>query len=486
MPFSKTPSQSTYQTKMVEVFRQMNNRSNIPTQDEDYLNCFVELVANKELKDQDKLLVKRAGTLSYAASVSGSQIRGAHYNQDFTKLYYVVGNTMYIYNIVTDTLSTSIAAFFGTTSGDVGFCDYLYDNGTQVVIATDGTTLKQIDSANVVTASTDPDLPVHIPIPVFLDGYLFIIKSGTSDLYNSNLNNPLLWTPGDFISAEIGPDLAKAVVKLNNYLVVFGTNTIEYFWDAAVASGSPLQRNDTPVKFNGYLGGLAQHGNRSYFVGHNAQGEPDVFILEDLKMESIGTQSITRYLGNQNLAFTSIKASIIAVSGHVFYVLNAGTYTYAYDLDTKLWARWARGAIANFPITFGISCKTLINVKTLIGFDGETGLYAVDEDYYDDDGTLFTMAGVTDNNYFDTYNTKKMSRLIPWTDKPTSSASLSIQWSDDDYQTYNTPRVLDLFQERPNINRLGAFRRRAFKWSFTAAQPMRLRGFEVELNMGQT
>lgn len=486
MAFSKNPTQSTYQTKMVEIFRQINNRSNIPAQDEDYLNCFVELVNNKELKEQDKVLVKRPGTLLYAASVVGSQIRGAHYNQDFTKLYYVVSNTMYIYNVVTNTLSTSIAAFFGTTSGDVGFCDYLYDTGVQVVIATDGTTLKQIDSANVVTACTDPDLPVHVPCPVFLDGYLFILKSGTSDLYNSNLNDPLLWTPGDFISAEIGPDLAKKVVKLNNYLVVFGTNTIEYFWDAAVASGSPLQRNDTPVKFNGFLGGLAQHGNKSYFVGHNVQGEPDVFVLEDFKMESIGTQSITRYLGNQTLAFTSITGSIIAVSGHVFYLLNAGTYTYVYDLDTKLWARWSRASTDVFPITFGISCKTLTNVKTIVGFDGETGLFLVDEDYYDDNGTLFTMAGVTDNNYFDTYNTKKMSRLIPWTDRPTSTASLSLQWSDDDYQTYNTARTIELNQDRPDISRLGAFRRRAFKWSFTANHPMRIRGFEVEINKGQT
>lgn len=484
MAFSKTPQQSTYQTKTIELFRQVNNRSNVPTQDEDYLNCFVELITNKELKQQDKVFVKRPGTALYALPVTGSQIRGVHYNQDFTKLYYVVGDTMYIYNIVTNTLSTSIAAFFGTSSGDVGFCDYLYDTGVQVVIATDGTTLKQIDSANTVTACTDPDLPVHVPCPVFLDGYLFILKANTSDLYNSNLNNPLLWTPGDFISAEIGPDLAKKVVKLNNYLVVFGTNTIEYFWDAAVASGSPLQHNDTPVKFNGYLGGLALHGNKSYFVGNNVQGEPDVFVLEDFKMESIGTQSITRFLGNQNLAFTSITGSIIAVCGHVFYLLNAGTYTYVYDLETKLWSRWGRGGSANFPVTFGISCKTLINVKTLIGFDGETGLFAVDEDYYTDDGTLFTVQGVTENTYFDTNNQKTMARLNVWADRV--EGDLSVQWSDDDYQTYNTARVIPLNQELPSTQRLGRFRRRAFKWSYSAATPLRIWQFEVDINLGQT
>lgn len=484
MAFTKTPENNTYQTKEVNLFYQMNNRSSALTKDEDYLNVFLEFVKDKTNGDQDAYVVKRPGSETFIAGGVGSTLRGMHYNEDFRKLYFAIGTNLYVYDFDTATTSTN-AGFFSGAVGRVGFCDYLYDTGNVVVCVTDGTTLKSINSAGVIVTCADADLPVHIPVLVFLDGYLFIAKNGTSDIYNSDLNDPMAWTPGNFISAEINSDTVKHIAKLNNYMVAFGSTTIEYFWDAGNASGSPLQRNDTPVKFNGYLGGVAQNGQNIFFVGNNVQGQPSVFMLEDLKIEEIADQNIIRYLGDQTDQYTNNNGAVFAVQGHRFYTVTYGNNTLVCDLGTKQWARWAFGATGAMAINHAVTCKDADNVTTVFSLTNGNTVYKFNSSLYQDAGTNFTCQGVTDNQYFDTMNQKQMHRLTLWADKPSASAVVSVSWSDDDYQTWTTARDIDLYQELPSMTRLGRFRRRAFKWSFTANQPFRLKKMEVDINKGQ-
>jgi len=98
------------------------------------------------------------------------------------------------------------------------------------------------------TEITDADFPTpHIPQPVFLDGYLFVAKANTQDIYNSDLDNPLLWTAGNFISAEMYPDKIVGLTKNNNYIYAVGRNSVEYLYDAANLT-SPLARHDSAVQ----------------------------------------------------------------------------------------------------------------------------------------------------------------------------------------------------------------------------------------------
>lgn len=485
MPFSKTPQQSTYQQKFVPFLQRQNNRGIDPTKDADMLNCFIELDQDKATGTNEFHITKRPGCSQYIAPVGGT-IRGHHYNQDFQKLFYAVGNSLYVYNVATNTLSATLVGVFSTVMGDVGFSDYLYDSGQQVVVITDGTTLLQIDSTNTVTTCTDPDLPVpHQPYPVFLDGYIFVLKSGTGDLYNSNLNNPMQWTAGDFISCEIDPDQTIRPIKLNNYIVVFGTKSIEYFWDAANTSGSPLQRNDTPVKFNGYLGGYAQFGNRAYFVGNNVEGQPSVFMLEDLKMEPLVEATWTRYLSNLTQTYSTYKGSVVCTAGHTFYLLNAGPYTYVADLETKQWFRWAFQQGTGFPMDGAVNVKTTNSYKCLFFTSTDATYYQFSPLVYQDAGVSFTAQVVTDNQEFETRNQKVLTRAVVWADRPSSTSLCTLYWSDDDYQTWSTGRDIDLYLEQPETRALGRFRRRAFKMYYTQNEPMRFKGLEVFVNLGQ-
>lgn len=487
MAFSKNPTEDTFSVQRVKLTREITARDGgTGGKDEDLFNVFIEPVRNQAAEDDRHFVVKRSGATQVVASVASEAVRGMFFWDDQSKLFYCVNNDIYVYNVNT-AVSATLSNPFGTTSGPVGFCLFLYDDGTSKVVATDGTTLITIDSSNTVVTNADADLPVHLPYPVFLDGYLFLVKSGTADIYNSDLNDPLAWTPGDFISAEMEGDYLVRIVKLNNYIAAMGSNSIEYFWDAANASGSPLQRNDTPIKLNTYLAGFAQYGNVLFYIGLNESGQPDVYSLQDFKIDEIGTPTISRYLNSANTNISTWTAGVISCKGHTFYVINVGTTkTYVYDVDTKLWTSWGWQATSTFPLTNSVGITTSANAMTYFTIGTSTSaIYKVSDSLYQDNGTNFTCTIRTESSDFGTLNRKTMPKLILIADRPTSDTNIDIQWSDDDYQTYSTARSVNLNQDLPCTYNLGWFRQRNFKLTFTANQDLRLQELEVQINKGR-
>jgi len=356
------------------------------------------------------------------------------------------------------------------------------------LIVTDGTTLKEITSGGAITTCADADLPSpHVAAPIFIDGYLFLLKSGTADVYNSDLNNPQSWTAGNFLTAEMSPDTCVTISRLNNYMVVFGSNSIEYFWDAAEATGSPMRRNDTPFKNTGYLGGAINFANRIYFVGNENESEPSVYMLEDFKINKVSNEAVTRYLSSLSTAYSGYKSSFISFNGHVFYLLNAGSKTMVMELETKLWTRWDWQDSGNgFLMLAAFNTKSSSSYKAIFALSGTGQLYKFSPTIYQDSGTNFTCTVITPTNEFDTLNRKFWHRLTVWADEPSAASNLNISWSDDDYQTFNTPQAINLKQDIPCLYRLGQARQRAFKFTYTDNHPMRLKQVEVDINIGQT
>lgn len=488
MAYNEAPSRDTHSTRPFPIFKEYVVRPDSTSgKDIEFLNGFIEPVKHEYEEENEFHFIKRDGSESLVASQVALKIRGLHYWKDQQKLIYCADDNVYVYNIATTVIST-LSNFFGTTTGRVGFCEFLYDDNTTVVIATDGTTLKSIDSSNTIVTCADGDLPTHLPYPVFLDGYLFLAEAGSADIYNSNLNDPMLWEPGDFISSEMEGDILKAITKINNYLVAFGTNTIEYFWDAANASGSPLQRNDTPVKINGFLGGLAQYGNNVYFVGNSVQSQPAIFFLEDLKIKELSNPTLQRNLSRTTTDFADWHGSIVAFQGHVFYVINVDTATYAYDVGTKQWAKWGYQSGSTFKIMHSTAIKaedgSYLSVFTLD--QAASNVYVFRPTLYQDSATNFTAQIITGSESFSTVNRKTMHRLSFYADSPTSDSSITVYWSDDDYVTWSSGISVNLKQDLPCCYRLGWFRQRAFKFTYTDNYPLRIQRVEVDINKGST
>lgn len=238
MAFTKAPTQSTYQNKDVKLLFNLDNRDGAFTKDQMAVNGFFDLINEKQIQERDYSFISRDG-LFPLATVS-TNIRGMYYWRDQNKIYVAYDDRIDILTATTGALVTTLTPFL-TTSGDVGFTEFYYDTGSTKLVVSDGSQLITIDSANTVVTGVDADMPTpHNPHILFLDGYLFMLKTGTADIYNSNLNDPLAYTAGDFISAEMTADTLVRISKLNNYILALGSNSIEYFFDAANVSGSPL------------------------------------------------------------------------------------------------------------------------------------------------------------------------------------------------------------------------------------------------------
>jgi len=479
MAFSKSPSVDTYQTKEVKLIWALENRESGGTKDVLALNGFYDLLVDRTTQDREYQFVKRDGLSAYPADIPSTNIRGEYFWKDQNKLFVAYDDKIRV--VTGDTGATlSTETPFTSTTGTVGFTEFYYDDGSTKIVAGDGEVLVTFDEANAMVTASDPDLPTPFkPTIVFLDGYLFIVKADTSDIYNSNLNDPTAWTSGDFLTAEMLPDTLIGISRLNNYLVAFGSGSIEYFFDAGNEAGSPLQRNDTPVKQVGYLGGYASYKNRIYFVGSSATASPEVFMLEDFKMEELGDANLRRQIRSSS----TFSAAIVSYAGHDFYVLTHEGRTYQFDLDTKLWTELSFQDDASMGIS--VSAHLPISGKgycSVVNVEGQTGLFYFDPTTAQDALVSFPVTLQTSNQQFNGFREKFMSRLQLIGDK--TSAVISVSWTDDDYQTFNTPRTVSMNVRKPILNRLGRFLSRAFRFSYTGEHKWRLRGCEVDYNYG--
>lgn len=482
MPYDKTPAKQTYETKDIKLLSQWETRDTTNLRDNDTVNCYYEVINNKTASDKSYYVTSRSGTVAYPYTVPSTNIRGIYYWEDQDKLFVAYDVSIAVLTASTGAFITTLTPGFAAGATEVGFTEFNYDVGTVKVVVTNGTVLGTIDSTNAFVATVSVNIPVpHKPNPIFIDGYLFVSKVNTADIYNSTLNDPLLWASGDFISVEMLPDNLIRLARLNNYICAFGSASVEYFFNAANASGSPLQRNDTPIKLIGYIGGLASWGNKLFFIGNSATTAPEVFMLEDFKIESLGTPPLRRYIE----PYSAASGTTLSFGGHDFYVLNLGTLTYMVDIQTKLWTRLKYKQQTTFPIKYSLTIP-------LTGY-GNTSLFVQDsiavmstfqQNVFLDDGTDFTPTIVTNNEDFDTSRMKFGGRLSVLADRPTNASSVNVAWSDDDYQTWSAGRTILLNQTYPQTNSLGSFRRRAHRLIHTGNAKFRVQKLEIDINMG--
>lgn len=495
MPTQKVAEQGSAETHRYEFVKQLNSRTgDYLNKDIDFENVIIETARDIQMMDIHKQVMKRSGTTQYLAPSASGQIRGLFYWVDQSLLMYCVGKEVFAYNVntqVTTTLSYSSSNnIFTTTSGDVGFTEYLYANGTIDLIVTDGTTLYQVTNAFVLTPCTDVNMPVpHLPQPVFLDGYLNLVQANSGNVWNSESNNPLLWNASWFFTAEQQPSLINRLCVVNNYLVVFTTNSIQYWWDAANASGSPYQLNPTPIKMSQYLGGFAQKSNTVYFIGMGRSSQPSLFELKDFNIQEVGIPTVGRYLNyvtEQNQEqYTTWRGNIVSCQGHDFYLLAAGNYTYVCDLDHNYWTRWAFQGLTNFPMLFSTRVVSPTFNETVFAFKGTSSiLYNMGDTLYQDNGINYTVSLVTEKLDFNTLNNKFMSRLSIVGDWPGATSYVTAQWTDNDYQTYNPSVQINLDQPLPTTRQLGMFRQRAFQFTYADNYPLRVTAIEMDINKG--
>lgn len=329
----------------------------------------------------------------------------------------------------------------------------------------------------------------HIPVPTFIDGYIVLAKANSVDVYNCDLDEPTKWTSSNYLSAEMFPDKVVSLARQNNQIVVFGHNSIEFFYDAANASGSPLSRNDsTTIQMGTAMPyGLYQNEQMCAYVGASDSGGRAVWLIQGFQPKKVSDEYIERILDAES-NLEECRGYGLRTKGHLLYVLNliSQNRTLVYDVDEKLWHEWSSNSSGNHSVFAGNYMADKSDGTPYLLHKSSGTIYKLDPNSNTDAGTSILCELVTNRYDMDTYNRKFMSSVKLVGDRYETANAVTLQWTNDDYETWSNEKTITLTDDFPAFHRLGSFRRRAFKIKHSADQPLRVESLECVYTDGSS
>lgn len=450
-------------------------RDGTDAKDQRFVNFYPELIKSPISDGKKYYLKKRPGVAPFL-NLGAGQGRGTFFWQSNGNYLSVVGNILYSNSTPIQTLNTS--------SGPVGFAEFKTDT-EDVVVLCDGFNGWTIGNGNAVNLITDPNFPTpHIPNPIYLDGYLFLAKATTQTIYNSNLNDQTTWPVDGFIDAEMFPDNLVGLAKVQNYLACVGAYSIEWMYDNANATGSPLQRNAPAVSQFGCPAPstISQTELELILVGTTANGGRTVWTINGFQPTEIGNAPVREALDLEGPSITLATAFTIQCAGHKWYVLNlySSSRTFVYDFEEQMWHEWSDVNGNKFPFDYAADAGD--GQPLLLGQSNATASYVLSPTNYTDNNVLINCEATTVKIDFDTIMRKRIFRLSIIGDSPNGDVNtpMTVYWSDDDYNTWSSGETLLLNGTYPTITQLGITRRRAFKFIYKQPYPLRMESFELD------
>ena len=342
------------------------------------VNLFPEIVPEA---GKEPAFLQRAPGLRLLASVGTGPIRGVWaFLNDPNTAYVVSGNALY--KIDTSYTATLLGPIAG--NGPVSMAD----NGVQLFIAANPQGYIYNSLTNAFAQITDPDYPGAVTVG-YLDGYFVFNEPDSQRIWITSLFEGTQVDPLDFASAEGSPDGVVAVLSNFRELWVFGTNSVEVWYNTG-ASDFPLQRIQGAFNEIGCAAAfsVAKVDNGVFWLGADARGRGIVYRANGYTGQRISTHAVEWHIQQYGNLSDAI-AYTYQQDGHSFYVLifpSADT-TWVYDIATQAWherAGWSNGVFTRHRS----NCQMVFNNEVVVG-DYQTGnIYAFDLDVYADNGQI--------------------------------------------------------------------------------------------------
>ncbi len=428
MPFSKTPEGDTHSVKRVPgvgspFIVPANFASDIP-QSLNYYNCFPHV--EKQFGLEPKFSVrKREAYISALSSTTGANVSAnfadwvvSAHNDD--NIFFARDNTYYYAqysgsgSVTITSIGTYTSAYLTAVATGINSAN---ERRVVAIACPAGTTTVNTwleDGSGFTTDTVTPDLVATGGL-VYLNGYLFAIGDNRR-IYNSTAGGAFTtWATTDFIDAEIYPDMTLFLGKHHNYLVAFGENSTEFFYDGAVEVGSPLARQETytskigcHIVENQYKA-TAYINDDIYFIGKSPDDTLFLAVVQDFKVKPIDSAALDE-------------------------ILNSGTDHRIYSIET-----WT---VNNVPMIL-IKISSTAGLGTGIVYNPATdGWWTID--LSDIGGNVTTATGdiVIGNQVFNkTWNSLTARYPFFLTCTALTSATINVKYPDKDGATSNTAYV---------------------------------------------
>lgn len=339
--------------------------------------------------------------LTLLCEIPGKEVR-AIINIDDTYQFAVVDNYIYSLTINNDseTASYTQLLLLGSSTGRVKWAR----NPTQVMLV-DGSTSGYIITIAASTAATitDPDFVGGSDV-VFMDGYFIYLEPNSARMYASALNDGTTFAAADVATAEGKPDKVVGLAVDKRELVVFGSSSIEFWYNAANATGFPFSRRegafidigcisrDSIIPFNNTI---AWVDNRNI-----------VSLLASYQPLPVATSQVTAKFQSVKTSSTSY-AFTYESQGHVFYAITNPELrrTMVYDVGTGLWHQLADYWNDVGFIESNISVTERYRQTSLVGEKYSGKIYLLSD-------RVFTRGGTGVKRMFTTTNYTAENKLI--------------------------------------------------------------------------
>lgn len=358
------------------------------------------------------------------------------------------------------------------------------DNGSQVVMV-DGEKGYYYDtSTNEVNEITAEGFYPASTV-TYQDGYFIFDRKGTGQFFISNLLD-VTFDPLDFATAEGQPDPLVAVLSDHREVFMFGTETIEVWYNSGAAD-FPFERNQGAFieKGCGARYTVAKQNNTVYFVGSDLM----VYQMSGYTPVRISSHAVEKTLKGVDLS--DAFAYTYQDEGHLFYVLTipAQDLTWCFDISTGAWHIRRSYNFGRHQSNNAI----FFDSKTLVGDFQNGRIYQMAGNYYSDDGDPvvreFVLPTVNQGREFLTVDSLEFDMgsgvglMFGQGDDP----ELRVYFSKDDGNTYSQNFKVGKigkrgeYLSRAKVNRFGCARQFTFKVEISDPIPIDIGGAWIEV-----
>jgi hypothetical protein len=435
------------------------------------VNLFPEIVPEA---GKEPAFLQRAPGLRKLATIGNGPIRGLWEYNGF--MYVVSGNQVYKVN------SSYTATLLGTVANASGPVS-MVDNGTQLFIACNGPSYIYNATTNVFQQITDPDFPGAVTVG-YLDGYFVFNEPNSQRIWVTSILDGLSVDPLDFASAEGSPDGVVGIIVDHREVWVFGTNSVEVWYDAAT-QGFPLERIQGAFNELGCAAAysIAKMDNGLFWLGKDARGQGIVYRANGYTGQRISTHAVEWHIQQYGNLSDTIGYTY-QQDGHSFYVLvfpSADT-TWVYDVATGAWHERAGFTNGVFTRHRG-NCQVFFNNEVTIGDYQNGNIYAFDLDVYADDGAIQKWLRTWRALPTGQNNLKRSAQHSLQLDCETgvglnlgqgSNPEVMLRWSDDGGHTWSNEHWV-------SIGKIGEYGRRAIWRRLGMTMKIRDRVYEVSM-----
>lgn len=328
---------------------------------------------------KDTGFLNKAPGLRKLLAVGIGPIRAVWQDRSNDNYAYVVSGNEF-YRIDTSYNLKLMGSLIGTSMTPV----VISDNGYQLFLACNPEGYIYNKTTNAFQQITDPDFEGSVTV-AYVDGYFVFNQPDSQVIWVTDLLDGLSINPLNFASAEGSPDNVVSVAVNNREIWIFGTNSTEVWYDAAL-TGFPLAPIQGAYNEVGCIAkySVAKLDNSLFWLGADARGFGMVYRNQGYTATRISTHAIEYAIQSYEVVSDAI-AYTYQQEGHSFYVLTFPTVgkTWVYDVATQMWHERAAFIQGQFT-RHRSNCQMNFNNLTVVGDYANGNLYALDLDVYDD------------------------------------------------------------------------------------------------------